>query len=119
MNKMRKISRAESDRLYNAVGAVMQLPVPVQINNERPICHIFCGTHDYKNKRFEIVMGINDPEPSATIRHLMQEGVLTCVWEGVQFKQGAEFFPDENETGLESFEVPEYDTYLSFYVEIE
>lgn len=119
MKKMRKISRAESDRLYNAVGAVMQLPVPVQINNERPICHIFCGTHDYKNKRFEIVMGINDPEPSAIIRHGAAQGTLTCVWEGVQFKQGAEFYPDENDTGLEAFEVPDYDTYLSFYVEIE
>lgn len=119
MKKMRKISRADSERLYRAVGGVLQLPVPIQISNEQPICHIFAGTQDFKSKRFEIVMGINDPEPSDTIRHVAKSGGLTCVWEGVEFQQGAEFYPDENESGLESHEVPDYDMYLSFFVEIE
>lgn len=119
MTQMNKISRAESDRLSNEAGGIMQLPVMVQINNEQPICHIFCATQDFKNKRFEIVMGLNNPEPSDIIRHMAQEGTLTCVWGGVKFQQGSEFYPDENDTGLESFEVPEYDTYLSFFVEIE
>lgn len=119
MTKMSKISRTESERLYQASNGIMQLPVPVQIWNETPICHIFCATQDFKNKRFEIVMGLNDPEPSAIIRHMAQEGTLTCVWNGVTFQQGSEFYPDENDTGLESFEVPDYDTYLSFFVETE
>jgi hypothetical protein len=116
---MTKISRAESERLSRVVESILQLPVQLHIGNESVICHIFCGTQDFKNKRFEIVMGLNDPEPSETIRHMAQHGQLTCLWEGHAFQQGPEFYPDENETGLESFEVPDYDTYLSFYVETE
>jgi len=112
------ITRQQSAQLANEAGRMMALPAQIQIGMDGVICHMVCATEDFKNKRFEIVLGLNNPEPSAHIRHQADQGVLTCIWQGIEMQQGAEFYPDDNESGLEHWEVEKYDSYLTFWVGI-
>jgi hypothetical protein len=114
-----KISKEVSRKLAVEAGAMLALPVQTQIVLESVITHLVCATEDFKAKRFEIVLGLNNPEPSATIRHMAEQGSLYCVWQGVHMQQGPEFYPDDNQTDLQHWEVDKYDTYLTFFVEVD
>jgi len=114
-----KISRAISEKLYAEAPSLLALPIQTQIVLESVITHLICVTQNFKEKRFEIVLGLNNPEPSDTIRHMAEQGALYCVWQGIHMQQGPAFDPDENESGLEHWEVDSYDTYLTFQVEVE
>uniref|UniRef100_A0AB39CE48 Uncharacterized protein n=1 Tax=Pseudomonas phage HRDY3 TaxID=3236930 RepID=A0AB39CE48_9VIRU len=114
-----KISREKAKQLASQSAAMMGLPAQIQIVLDSVITHLVCVTEDYKNNRLEIVLGLNNPEPSAHIRHMAEQGTLYCVWQGQHMLQGPAFYPDDNETGLEHWEVEAYDSYLTFYVETE
>jgi hypothetical protein len=112
------ISNEDAKRLYSESGRMLGLPCQTQIAMDSVITHLVCATHNIKEKCFEIVLGLNNPEPSAHVRHQAEQGNLTCVWQGVEMQQGPEFYPDDNETDLQHWEVDKYDSYLTFYVEI-
>lgn len=111
--------RKDVDYLVNRADALMQLPIRVTMFQEQPICHLILIMDNIKEKRLQIVFGLNDPEPSAAIRFLSNSGGLICNWEGHEFTHSGPFYPDDNDFDFEEHEIPGFDHYLAFHIEVQ